>query len=53
VLAIQVVDDLGAELAIPSRGFGFKQLISAQAAGDLESLKERGTMVCRVRLEDV
>jgi hypothetical protein len=53
VLAIQVVDDLGEELAIPGKDFGFKQLISAQAAGDLESLKERGRRVCRVRLEDL
>ena len=53
VLAIQVVDDLGEELAIPGKEFGFKQLISAQATGDLESLKERGRTVCRVRLEDV
>jgi transaldolase/glucose-6-phosphate isomerase len=53
VLAIQVVDDLGEELAIPGKDFGFRQLISAQAAGDLESLKERGRRVCRVRLEDV
>jgi transaldolase/glucose-6-phosphate isomerase len=53
VLAIQVVDDLGEELAIPGKDFGFRQLISAQAAGDLESLKERGRKVCRVRLEDV
>ena len=53
VLAIQVVDDLGEELEIPGRDFGFKRLISAQAAGDLESLKERGRKVCRVRLEDL
>ncbi len=53
VLAIQVVDDFGEELAIPGKGFGFRQLIAAQAAGDLESLKERGRRVCRVRLEDV
>jgi transaldolase/glucose-6-phosphate isomerase len=53
VLAIQVVDDLGEELAIPGRDFGFKQLISAQAAGDLESLKERGRKVCRVKLEEL
>jgi hypothetical protein len=52
VLAIQVVDDLGEELAIPGKEFGFRQLIAAQAAGDLESLKERGRKVCRVRLED-
>ena len=53
VLAIQVVDDLGEELAIPGKDFGFRQLIAAQATGDLESLKERGRKVCRVRLEDV
>jgi Phosphoglucose isomerase len=53
VLAVQVVDDLGEELAIPGRELGFKQLIAAQAAGDLESLKERGRKVCRVRLEDL
>ena len=53
VLAIQVVDDFGEELAIPGRDFGFRQLIAAQAAGDLESLKERGRKVCRVRLEQL
>jgi transaldolase / glucose-6-phosphate isomerase len=53
VLALQVVDDLGKELAIPGRDFGFRRLIAAQAAGDLEALKERGRRVCRVRLEDV
>ncbi len=53
VLALQVVDDLGAEVAIPGRDFGFRTLIAAQAAGDLESLKERGRKVCRVRLDDV
>jgi len=53
VLAVQVVDDLGEELDIPGRDFGFHTLIAAQAAGDLESLKERGRTVCRVRLEDV
>jgi len=52
VLALQVVDDLGEELEIPGRGFGFRTLIAAQAAGDLEALKERGRRVCRVRLDD-
>ena len=50
---IQVVDDTGDELAIPGRQFGFGQLIRAQAAGDLEALKERGRRVARVRLEDL
>ena len=53
VLAIQVVDDFGEELAIPGKEFGFRTLIAAQAAGVLESLKERGRKVCRVRLEDL
>jgi transaldolase / glucose-6-phosphate isomerase len=53
VLALQVVDDLGEELKIPGRKFGFRQLIAAQAAGDLEALKERGRRVARVRLDDL
>ena len=53
VLAIQVVDDLGEELPIPGKDFGFRRLIAAQATGDLESLKERGRKVCRVRLEEL
>jgi len=53
VLALQVVDDFGEELEIPGREFGFRTLIAAQAAGDLESLKERGRKICRVRLEDL
>ena len=53
VLALQVVDDFGQELEIPGRDFGFRTLIAAQAAGDLEALKERGRKVCRVRLEDL
>jgi glucose-6-phosphate isomerase/transaldolase/glucose-6-phosphate isomerase len=52
-LALQVVDDLGDELDIPGKDFGFRTLIAAQAAGDLESNKERGRKVCRVRLDDV
>jgi hypothetical protein len=53
VLALQVVDGLGEELQIPGRDFGFRKLIGAQAAGDLEALKERGRRVCRVRLDDL
>jgi transaldolase/glucose-6-phosphate isomerase len=51
-LFLQVVDDQGEEVAIPDQPFGFGRLIRAQAAGDLESLKERGRRVARVRLED-
>ena len=50
---VQVVDDLGEELPIPGREFGFRTLIAAQAAGDFEALQERGRRVARVRLGDV
>ena len=52
-LFVQVIDDPGDELAIPGKPFGFRRLIQAQAAGDLETLKERGRRVARVRLEDL
>ena len=52
-LFLQVVDDPGEELPIPGRPFGFARLIRAQAAGDFESLKERGRRVARIRLEDI
>ncbi len=52
-LFIQVVDEPGDELPIPDKPFGFRTLIQAQAAGDYESLKERGRTVVRVRLEDL
>ena len=52
-LFLQVVDGGGEELAIPGKPFGFRRLIRAQAAGDFESLKERGRRVARVRLEDL
>ncbi len=51
-LFLQVVDDTGEELPIPGREFGFGRLIRAQAAGDYESLKERGRRVARIRLEE-
>ncbi len=52
-LFVQVVDDLGDEVPIPGRDFGFGRLISAQAAGDLAALGERGRRVVRLRLEEV
>ena len=52
-LFLQVVDDPGEELPIPNRPFGFARLIRAQAAGDFESLKERGRRVARIRLEEI
>jgi hypothetical protein len=50
---VQVVEDYGHELAIPGKAFGFGRLIRAQAAGDFESLRERGRRIARIRLEDV
>ena len=50
---VQVVDDLGEELPIPGRDFGFRRLIAAQAAGDYQALKERGRRIVRVGLEEV
>jgi transaldolase/glucose-6-phosphate isomerase len=47
---VQVVDDLGEELPIPGKPYGFRRLISAQAAGDFEALRERGRRVVRVTL---
>ncbi len=52
-LFLQLIDDEGDELPIPGKPFGFRRLIRAQAAGDLETLKARGRRVARVRLEDV
>jgi len=52
-LFLQVVDDQGDELSIPRKPFGFRRLIRAQAAGDLETLKERGRRVARVNLEEI
>jgi transaldolase / glucose-6-phosphate isomerase len=52
-LFLQVVDDYGDELKIPHRPFGFRRLIRAQAAGDFESLRERGRRVARVHMENL
>jgi glucose-6-phosphate isomerase len=49
-LFLQVVDDTGDELPIPGKDFGFARLIRAQAAGDYQSLKERGRRVARMTL---
>jgi transaldolase/glucose-6-phosphate isomerase len=52
-LFLQVVDDTGDELAIPGQPFGFGKLIRAQAAGDFESLQERGRHVARIHIEEL
>jgi Phosphoglucose isomerase len=51
-LFLQVVDDPGEEIPIPGKPFGFRRLIRAQAAGDYESLKERGRRVARIHIEE-
>jgi hypothetical protein len=50
---LQIVDEVGPELPIPGKKFGFGELIHAQAAGDYGLLKERGRPVARIRLEDI
>ncbi|MGH3082832.1 MAG: bifunctional transaldolase/phosoglucose isomerase [Gaiellaceae bacterium] len=49
-LFVQVVDDLGEELEIPGRPYGFRALIAAQADGDFQALQERGRRIVRIRL---
>jgi Phosphoglucose isomerase len=49
-LFVQVVDDLGEELKIPGRPYGFRTLIAAQAAGDFEALRDRRRRIVRVQL---
>jgi hypothetical protein len=44
------VDDLGEELPIPGRPYGFRTLIAAQAAGDFQALRDRGRPIVRVTL---
>jgi transaldolase/glucose-6-phosphate isomerase len=50
---LQVVDEIGDDVAIPGQKFSFGRLIRAQAAGDYAALKERGRRVARVRLEEI
>jgi transaldolase / glucose-6-phosphate isomerase len=49
-LFVQVVDDLGEELEIPGRSYGFRTLVACQALGDFEALRERGRQIVRVSL---
>jgi len=51
-LFVQVVDEVGAELPIPGKEFGFGRLISSQAAGDLAALEAQGRRGIRLRLEE-
>ena len=45
-------DDRGDELPIPGEAYGFKTLIHAQWAGDLQSLRSHGRRVLHLRMPD-
>jgi hypothetical protein len=48
-----VVADNGRELESPATPFGFGRLTRAQAAGDFQSLRERGRRVARLNMENL
>jgi transaldolase / glucose-6-phosphate isomerase len=48
---LQLVDDTGEEIPVPGEDFGFGELISAQATGDVLTLRDHGLPAERVRLE--
>lgn len=50
---LQIAEHNDDDLAIPGERFGFATLESAQAAGDLQALLDRGRRAGRVRLEDL
>ena len=45
-----LTDEAGEDAAIPGESYGFQQLIDAQAAGDLETLRAHGLDAVRLRL---
>jgi transaldolase/glucose-6-phosphate isomerase len=49
-LFLQLVDQPGADLAVPETSYTFGQLIRAQAQGDWQALTQRGRRVIRVQL---
>lgn len=50
-LTLQLVDEPGADLAVPETDFTFGALIRAQALGDYQALRQRGRRVLRVNLK--
>lgn len=50
---LQIAEHNDDDLAIPGERFGFATLESAQAAGDLQALLDRGRRAGRVRLKDL
>lgn len=53
VVCIQVVDEPATDLPVPGEAFSFGELLAAQAAGDLEALRERGRRAVRVPLDEL
>jgi glucose-6-phosphate isomerase len=51
-LFVQIVDEVGEELPIPGKDFGFGRLIRSQAAGDLAALEAQGRRAIRIELEE-
>jgi hypothetical protein len=49
---LQLVHDSDADADIPGEEFGFRTLISAQADGDLQTLRDHGLPAVRVRLDN-
>ncbi len=47
---LQLVHDDPVDVEVPGQDFGFRQLISAQADGDLETLRHHGLPAVRIRL---
>jgi transaldolase / glucose-6-phosphate isomerase len=50
---LQVLDVDGDDVAIPGRAFTFRDLVSAEAAGDFLALQQRARRVFRVRADDL
>jgi transaldolase / glucose-6-phosphate isomerase len=48
---LQLVSEAESDLEIPGGGFSFATLIAAQAAGDLQTLRDHGLAAERVKLE--
>ncbi len=49
-LYLQLVDEPGADLAVPETTYSFGSIIKAQAVGDFQALKQRGRRVIRINI---
>ncbi|HJO07608.1 MAG TPA: glucose-6-phosphate isomerase, partial [Chloroflexota bacterium] len=47
---LQLVQTPGADMPIPTAGYGFATLVAAQARGDMEALMGRGRPTARIDL---